>query len=143
MTTKGKALRVVQQADPGHGYMAWWRLRTEMVPQVRGRLLGVLQTLLAVKVESEERLLVELNEWERKVLLYEQQSGEELSGNIMRAVLQQSLPPDLRQALQIKTNINSYFRAALRDDILARKAWRSGPVPMKIGAVRESPGKFD
>ena len=28
MTTKGKALRVVQQADPGNGYLAWWRLRT-------------------------------------------------------------------------------------------------------------------
>ena len=68
MTTKGKALRVVQQADPGNGYMACWRLRTEIVSQVRGRLLGVLQTLLAVRFESEDRLLVELNEWERNVL---------------------------------------------------------------------------
>ena len=50
-----------------------------MVPQYRGRLLGVLQTLLAVRFESEDRLLVELNEWQRNVLLYEQQSGEELS----------------------------------------------------------------
>ena len=87
MTTKGKALRVVQQTDPGNGYMACWRLRTEMVPQVRGRLLGVLQTLLAVRFECEDRLLVELNEWERNVLFYEQQSGEEFSGNIKRAVL--------------------------------------------------------
>ena len=77
-----------------------------MVPQVRGRLLGVLQTLLAVRFETEDRLLVELNEWERNVVLYEQQSGEELSGNIKRAVLQQSLPADLRQALQSKTNID-------------------------------------
>ena len=124
MTTKGKALRVVQQADPGNGYLAWWRLRTEMVPQVRSRLLGVLQTLLSVRFESKDRLLVELNEWERNVILFEQQSGEEISGNIKRAVLQQSLPADLRQALQIKTNIDSYtdFRAALRDDVLARKA---------------------
>ena len=51
MTTKGKALRVVQQADPGNGYLVWWRLRTEMVPQARGRLLGVLQTLLAVRFD--------------------------------------------------------------------------------------------
>ena len=51
MTTKEKALRVVQQADPGNGYLAWWRLRTEMVPQVRGRLLGVLQALLAVSFD--------------------------------------------------------------------------------------------
>ena len=145
MTTKGKALRVVQQADPGNGYLAWWRLRTEMVPQVSGRLLGVLQTLLSVRFESEDRLLVELNEWERNVLLYEQQSGEEMSGSIKRAVSQQSLPADLRQALQSKTNIDSYadFRAALRDDVLARKAWRSGPVPMEIGAVQEYQGKSD
>ena len=113
-----------------------------MVPQVRGRLLGVLQTLLAVRFEFEDKLLVELNEWERNVILYEQQSGEELSGNIKRAVLQQSLPADLRQALQSKTNIDSYadFRAALRDDVLARKAWRSGLVPMEIGAVQERKG---
>ena len=59
-----------------------------------------------------------------------------------RAVLQQLLPADLRQALQSKTNIDSYadFRAALRDDVLARKAWRSGPVPMEIGAVQERKG---
>ena len=30
-----------------HIFLAWWRLRTEMVPQVSGRLLGVLQTLLS------------------------------------------------------------------------------------------------
>ena len=100
------------------------------------RFLGVLQTLLAARFESEDKLLVELTEWERNVLLHEQQSGEELSGNIKRAVLKQSLPGDLRQALQSKTNIDSYadFRAALRDDVLARKAWMSGPVPMEIGA---------
>ena len=57
MTTKRKARRVVQQADLGNGYLAWWRLRTEMVPQVRNRLLGVLPTLLAVRFESEDRLL--------------------------------------------------------------------------------------
>ena len=116
-----------------------------MVPQVSGRLLGVLQTLLSARFESEDRLLVELNEWERNVLLYEQQSGEEISGNIKRAVLQQSLPADLRQALQSKTNIVSYadFCAALRDDVLAGKAWRSGPVPMEFGAVQEYQGKSD
>ena len=140
MTTKGQALRVVQQADPGNGHMAWWRLRTEMVPQVRGRLLGALQTLLAVRFESEDRLLVELNELEWNVLCEQQW---DLSGNFKRAVLQQSLQADLRQALQSKTNIDSYadFRAALRDDVLARKAWRSGPVPTEIGAVQESQGQ--
>ena len=98
MTTKGKALRVVQQADLGNGYLAWLRLRDGNGSSSCGRLLGVLQTLLAVRF------------WERNVLLYEQQSGED-----KRAVLQKSLPADLRQALQSKTNIDSAdFREALR-----------------------------
>ena len=67
MTTKGKALRIVQSVDEGNGYWAWWKLRMELESQVETRMLGILTNLLAVKFQDEARLLDDLAEWEKKV----------------------------------------------------------------------------
>ncbi len=55
-TTKGKALRIVQNIDEGCSYLAWWKLRVEMEPRAQTRALGILTSLLSVRFTEESRI---------------------------------------------------------------------------------------
>ena len=65
MCTRERAMRVIQQATPGTGYLAWWRLKREMQPICQGRYLGVLQSVLNLKFVDEATSLDTLQYWER------------------------------------------------------------------------------
>ena len=102
MTTKGKALRIVQSIDEGAGYMAWWKLRMEMEPRVQTRMLGILTSLLSVRFTEESRILDDLAEWEKKTRVYEEQSKEMMTDNMQKAVIMQALPNEVKNPMQLK-----------------------------------------
>ena len=147
MSTKGRALRVVQSTETGNGFLGWYKLKQELHPKVETKLLGNLMKLLALKLDEPGKLLEDVSEWERRLELYEQQSEDMVSDNLKRAVLLKALPETMRQLMQSRCTQGNYneFRAELRDVIRTQKAWTDdGPQPMDwsiAGAFDKGKGK--
>ena len=155
MTTRDKALRCVQAVEDSNGYLAWHRLKAELVPLIQSRFLGMLQSLLQVSFKSEESVLDLLSDWERQVKLYEDQSGEPLTDSVKKAVVLAGLPEAIRGHLQMQKGIDTYeiLRVSIKDLIMSRRTWHTSatqegnpwrsvdPNAMQVDAVKGGKSK--
>ena len=155
MTTRDKALRCVQAVEDSNGYLAWHRLKAELVPLIQSRFLGMLQGLLQVSFKSEESVLDLLSDWERQVKSYEDQSGEPLTDSVKKAVVLAGLPEAIRGHLQMQKGIDTYeiLRVSIKDLIMSRRTWHTSatkegnpwrsvdPNAMQVDAVKGGKSK--
>ena len=89
LTCRGKALQVVRRVPEGFGFEAWKQLCREFEPRLPSRFQGMLQALFApTRVDAPVQSFCQ---WESRVKVYEEQSGDKVSENIKLAVLQKYL----------------------------------------------------
>ena len=60
MSTRERALRLIQQVPPGEGFVAWKRIQSEMQPRSQERYLGMLQSIITFRMDSEEKAMDKL-----------------------------------------------------------------------------------
>ena len=74
MSTRGKAMRIIQQVEPGNGFEAWRRLRTTFEPSLGNRFAGMLQEILSPSFEGD--FIDRLVSWENQITKHESQSKQ-------------------------------------------------------------------
>eukprot|EP00971_Amphidinium_carterae_P247848 4921657-Amphidinium_carterae.1 len=89
LLTSDKALAVVRNVEEGNGMEAWRRLVADYEPRTGMRMGALLQQLLrfSMGIGEESDLTHELDQFERDVRRYEDQSGETLSDNIKHSII--------------------------------------------------------
>ena len=117
LTLRGRALGVVQRTSEGNGFEAWRLLCAEFEPRLPGIFQSMLQALLAPPPTRDPVQC--LYEWERRVDIYENQSGDTLSDPIKRAVVTSHLSSGpLRAHLNLQAaRLNTYRE--VRDEALS------------------------
>ena len=91
MFSEDRALtRIRNTNEPDNGYMIWRAFVTQWEPRVKGRFRAMLRRILAFQFEGGP-LTEKLEEWERLISDYEQQTSEVISGDIKAAVLSEQL----------------------------------------------------
>ena len=89
LTCRGKALQVARQVPERFGFEAWKQLCREFEPCLPSRSQGMLQALLSPT--SLDDPVQTIYQWESRVKVHEEQSGDKVSENIKLAVLQKYL----------------------------------------------------
>jgi hypothetical protein len=100
-------------------------------------MLGILTSLISVKLTEEAKILDDLAECEKKVRTNEDQSNKILTVNICKVVITQALPSEMKNQMQLKQRFDTFteFKVQLRDDAVSRKVWNTEAAPMSVDAV--------
>ena len=89
LTFRGKALQVVRRVPEGFGFEAWKQLCREFEPRLPSRFQKMLQALFSpTRMDDPVRTIYQ---WESRVEVHKEQSGDRVSENIKLAVLQKYL----------------------------------------------------
>ena len=152
LTLRGRALGVVQRVPEGNGMEAWRQLCAEYEPRLPGRFQAMLQALLSPQAGPDP--VQSLYEWERRVAIYENQSGDHLSDPIKRAVLTSHLASGaLRAHLNLHSARLGTYREAREESLSYLRVLQqhanqheqhSGAQPMDLDALskgKEGKGK--
>ena len=99
MSTKDRALKIIQGTEFGSGYLAWRKLRKEMQPKCQERYLGMLQQIMQLRFNEESRILEVLQDWERMLQQYEAQSEDTVSDQVKKAILVMACPENIKSCL--------------------------------------------
>ena len=90
LATQNTVLRIVKGVAMGNGLEAWRKLQERFEPATRGRKLGLLNSILALKLPAEGiGILDGLNRWEQFIAKYES-GGELFSDDVQTAVALQA-----------------------------------------------------
>ena len=89
LTCRGQALQAVRRVPEGFGFEAWKQLCREIEPRLPSRFQGMPQALLSpTRMDDPVQTIYQ---WESRVKIYEEQSGDRVSENIKLDVLQKYL----------------------------------------------------
>ena len=89
LTCRGKALQVVRRVPEGFGFEARKQLCREFEPRLPLRFQGMLQALLSPTRMDDP--VQSIYQWESRMKVHEERSGDKVSENIKLAVLQKYL----------------------------------------------------
>ena len=89
LSCREKELQVVRRVPEGFGFEAWKQLCREFEPRLPSRFQGMLQAPLTPTRMGDP--VQTTHQWESRVKVYEEQSGDGVSENIKLAVLQKYL----------------------------------------------------
>ena len=140
---EGRALGVVKSSPRFNGLETWRLLKREFEPPLPGRHTALLQGLLTPSWNASKPIMPQVEEWERSVSRYEQQSGDKLSDAIRIAVLLKHLPSKLQEPLRLlqvgdanytrlRQSIKAYVSAGVQYDASGIPV---GDDPMDVGFV--------
>ena len=154
LTCKGKSLQVVRRVPEGFGFEAWKQLCREFEPRLPSRFQGMLQALLSPTTTDDPAQTI--YQWESRVKVYEEQSGDEVSENIKLAVLQKyRCDGELARHLNLQSGRLTTYELARKEAInylRAKQTWTPGTAdPMDLtppgkgkgGKIGKSKGKGD
>ena len=146
LTCRGKSLQVVRRVPEGFGFEAWKQLCREFEPRLPSRFQGMLQALLSPTRTDDP--VQTIYQWESRVKVYEEQSGDQVSENIKLAVLQKYLcDGELARHLNLQSGRLSTYELARKEAINYLRAkqnvdstWHCGshgPVAARQGQGRQ------
>eukprot|EP00971_Amphidinium_carterae_P333261 6467907-Amphidinium_carterae.1 len=100
LSTTGRALEKVRSCRYAEGLECWRVLHQAYEPRQPQRFSAMLSSLL--KVELKDPLDISIEQWERDISVYEQQSTERLADNIKLAILQSNMQvPRIKEHLTL------------------------------------------
>ena len=144
LTCRGKALQVVRRVPEGFGFEAWKQLCREFEPCLPSRFQGMLQALLAqTRVDDPVHTIYQ---WESRVKVYEEQSGDKVSENIKLAVLRKYLcDGELARHLNLQSSrltTNDLARKEAINYLRAKQLWTApgGSDPMDLSPLGKGKG---
>lgn len=114
-----------------NGMEAWRRFHAEYEPQVRGRFQSMLQGILAARFGnvSLQNISSELEEFEREVIRYEDQSKNKISEDMKAGIVIAGMCElKLKEHLEINTaKLDSYSKVKdeIKEYLTAKKKWTS------------------
>ena len=89
LSRRGKALQVVRRVPEGFGFEAWKQLCREFEPRLPSRFRGMLQALLSpTRMDDPVQTICQ---WESRVKVCEEKSGDKVPENTKLAVLEKYL----------------------------------------------------
>ena len=108
---------MVRRVPEGFGFEAWKQLCREFEPCLRSRFLGMLPALLApTRMDDPVQTIYQ---WESRVKVYEEQSGDKVSENIKLAVLQKYLGDgELARHLNLQSSRLTTYDLARKEAII-------------------------
>ena len=144
LTCRGKALQVVRRVPEGFGFEAWKQLCRKFEPRLPSRFQGMLQALLSpTRVDDPVQTIYQ---WESRVKVYEEQSGDKVSENIKLAVLQKYLcDGELARHLNLQSGRLTTYDLARKEAInclRAKQTWTAlgGSDPMDLSPLGKGKG---
>ena len=143
LTCKGKSLQVVRRVPEGVGFEAWKQLCREFEPRLPSRFQGMLQALLSPTRTDDP--VQTIYQWESRVKVQEEQSGDEVSENIKLAVLQKYLcDGELARHLNLQSGRLTTYELARKEAInylRAKQTWTLGTAdPMDLSPLGKGKG---
>ena len=144
LTCRGKALQVVRRVPEGFCFDAWKQLCTEFEPRLPSRFQGMLQAPVApTRVDDPVQTIYQ---WESRVKVYEEQSGDKVSENIKLAVLPKFLcDGELARQLNLQSSRLTTYVLAGKEAInylRAKQTWTGpgGSDPMDLSPLGKGKG---
>ena len=133
LTCRGKSLQVVRRVPEGFEFEAWKQLCKEFEPRLPSRFSGMLRAILSPTTTDDP--VQTIYQWESRVKVYEEESGDNVAENIKLAVLQTYLcDGELARHLNLQSGrLTMYdFFSQGRDQLPACKTdvdgdWHCGP----------------
>ena len=125
LTCRGKSLQVVRRVPEGFGFEAWKQLCKEIEPRLRSRFQGILQPILSTATTDDP--VQAIYQWESRVKVYEEQSGDNVAENINLAVLQKYLcDGELARHLNLQSVRLTTYELARKEainNLRAKQTW--------------------
>ena len=115
---------MVRRVPEGFGFEAWKQLCREFEPRLPSRFQGMLQALLAPSRVDDP--VQTFHQWESRVKVNEEQSGDKVSENIGLAVLQKYLcDGELARHLNLQSSRLTTYDLARKEAInfRAKQTW--------------------
>ena len=144
LTCRGKALQVVRRVPAWFGFEAWKQLCREFEPRLPSRFQGMLQALLS-PTRMDDRVQT-VCQWESRVKVHEEQSGDKVSENIKLAVLQKYLcDGELAHQLNVQSARLTTYSLARKETInylRAKQTWTASGSsdPMDLSPLGKGKG---
>lgn len=148
LTVKDVALQKLMSVPEENGFEVWRIFNLEWEPRQKARFTAMLRAIL--KAEFKDPPMPGIENWERQVRRYEEQSGEEIPDSIKASVLSGGLANEkLRDHIALNAfRLNTYaeVRTEVQRICAAQREWTAqvasdAPVPMEIGALGKGKGK--
>jgi hypothetical protein len=100
----GKALNIVKQCERGNGFECWRRLWSEYRPDVAGRKLSMLESIMEDKPAAGEDFGTWYYGWTERIRGTEQARGKPIDDDIKCAVILRRAPKELRDHLVLEAS---------------------------------------
>ena len=123
-----KALKLIRKTKEENGYEAWRIAHRKFDPASDRRYLNMLGEItgpqMGDKLEGFDEVI---EDWEAMILVYEEMTNEVISDSLMRSVLLNHAPGELKNHLQPQSHTLLTYDAmkmAIESDMEAKRVWK-------------------
>ena len=149
-----RPLQILKSVPASNGFEAYRILIKTLAPTSKSRALAIMGAVANYPPFNDGQMLEQILKFEQLHVKYQQASGQQISDELISAVLLRSLPNELRAHVTVNLPENAVYQD-LRELLLrwdrSNQRWsaatlnaptnQSEPVPMEIDQVRYGKGK--